>query len=162
MSTDLRLALTAPGKRRRQSCIDVNGPPFLSQLGICHESSENKVTWEANKDVYIFVHDYMVDFENPLLVASEFWYFLGYNGAFIAFSWPTAPKTVARLSDIETAIASARSLRNLVIYIGEQSQADRIHNVTWSKSQCHPSRQRSLIAFWPGLPMEITRFHKSA
>jgi len=43
------------------------------------------------KDIFIYVHGYKVDFENPLLVASETWHFLGHEGAFIAFSWPSAP-----------------------------------------------------------------------
>ena len=49
----------------------------------------------ASKDVYIYSYGYKVDLENPLLIASELWHFLGYNGAFIAFSWPTTPKSLA-------------------------------------------------------------------
>lgn len=38
----------------------------------------------TNKDVYIYVHDYKVDYENPVLVAAELWNFLGNDGAFQA------------------------------------------------------------------------------
>jgi len=38
------------------------------------------------KDIFIYVHGYKVVFESPLLVASELWHFLGYEGSFIAFS----------------------------------------------------------------------------
>ncbi|MCF7985059.1 MAG: alpha/beta hydrolase [Thiohalocapsa sp.] len=39
----------------------------------------------ATKDVYIYVHGYKVDYENPVLVAGELWHFLGNDGAFIAY-----------------------------------------------------------------------------
>jgi hypothetical protein len=86
----------------------------------------------TSKDVYIYVHGYKVDFENPVLVASELWHFLGYQGAFIAFSWPTTAKKLAYFSDIENAQASARALRQLVVYISEESQAERIHIIGYS------------------------------
>jgi esterase/lipase superfamily enzyme len=78
------------------------------------------------------VHGYKVDFENPLLVASELWHFLGYNGAFVASSWPTTAKKLAYFSDLESAVASARALRKLVVYIAEHSQAERIHVIGYS------------------------------
>ena len=96
------------------------------------EELDRRLEESASNDVYIYVHGYKVDFENPLLVASELWHFLGYNGAFVAFSWPTTPRTLAYFSDIETAIASARTLRKLVVFIAEQSKADRIHIVGFS------------------------------
>lgn len=86
----------------------------------------------ASQDVYIYVHGYKVDFENPLLVASEMWHFLGYNGAFIAYSWPTTAKRLAYFSDVETAVASARALRMLIVYIAQHSKAEKIHVVGYS------------------------------
>jgi esterase/lipase superfamily enzyme len=101
------------------------GRRFIAEIDRRLESS-------ASQDVYIYVHGYKVDFENPLLVASEMWHFLGYNGAFIAFSWPTTAKKLAYFSDLESAVASARALRTLVVYISEHSQAERIHVIGYS------------------------------
>ena len=42
-----------------------------------------------NKHVYIYVHGYRVVFENPLLVSTELWHFLGYEGVFVAYAWPS-------------------------------------------------------------------------
>jgi esterase/lipase superfamily enzyme len=106
-------ASAAPGRR------------FIAEIDRRLESS-------ASQDVYIYVHGYKVDFENPLLVASEMWHFLGYNGAFIAFSWPTTAKRLAYFSDVETAVASARALRMLIVYIAEHSKAEQIHVVGYS------------------------------
>jgi len=93
---------------------------------------DRRLERSRSKDVYIYVHGYKVDFENPVLVASELWHFLGYNGAFVAYSWPTTAKRLAYLSDIENARASARALRQLVVYISEESRAERIHILGYS------------------------------
>lgn len=93
---------------------------------------DRRLERSRSKDVYIYVHGYKVDFENPVLVASELWHFLGYNGAFIAYSWPTTAKRLAYFSDIENARASARALRQLVVYISEESRAERIHILGYS------------------------------
>ncbi len=93
---------------------------------------DRRLERSRSKDVYIYVHGYKVDFENPLLVASELWHFLGYNGAFIAYSWPTTAKRLAYFADLENAQASARALRKLIVYISEESRAERIHVLAYS------------------------------
>ena len=45
-----------------------------------------QLTLSDKKHVYIYVHGYKVVYENPVLIASELWHFLGYNGAFIAYA----------------------------------------------------------------------------
>jgi esterase/lipase superfamily enzyme len=84
------------------------------------------------KDVFIYLHGYKVVFENPLLVASELWHFLGYEGAFIAFSWPSTPSTLAYFSDLETAALSAGNLRIFIQYLAEKTDARRIHIIGYS------------------------------
>ena len=84
------------------------------------------------KDVFIYVHGYKVVFENPLLVASELWHFLGYEGVFIAFAWPSTPSTLAYFSDLETAALSAGNLRLLIQYLAEETDARRIHIIGYS------------------------------
>jgi esterase/lipase superfamily enzyme len=84
------------------------------------------------KDVYIYVHGYKVVFENPLLVASELWHFLGYEGAMIAFSWPSTPSRWAYFSDVETAAWSAQGFRRLLLLLAEKTDARRIHVLGYS------------------------------
>lgn len=85
-----------------------------------------------HKDVFIYVHGYKVAFENPVLVASELWHFLGYQGAFIAYAWPSMAKWLAYFSDLDDAINSARNLRGLILHIAENTNARRIHLVGYS------------------------------
>jgi pimeloyl-ACP methyl ester carboxylesterase len=91
-----------------------------------------KLALSERKDIYIYVHGYKVGFENPLLVASELWHFLGYDGVFIAFAWPSTPKTLAYASDLETAVSSAHHLKLLIEVLGEETQAENIHIVGYS------------------------------
>jgi esterase/lipase superfamily enzyme len=86
----------------------------------------------GKKDVFIYVHGYKVVFENPLLVASELWHFLGYDGVFVAFSWPSTPHRLAYVADVETAAYSARNLRILIEYLARETAVERIHIVAYS------------------------------
>ena len=84
------------------------------------------------KDVFIYLHGYKVVFENPLLVASELWHFLGYEGVFVAFSWPSTPSTLAYFSDLETAALSSGNLRILIQYQAVKTDVRRIHIIGYS------------------------------
>ncbi|WP_170830278.1 alpha/beta hydrolase [Maridesulfovibrio ferrireducens] len=84
------------------------------------------------KDIYIYVPGYKVNFDNPILVASELWHFLGYKGVFVAFSWPATPKTLAYLSDLETAELSSYYLRIFIEYLAKSTKAERIHVLGYS------------------------------
>ncbi|MEQ8664080.1 MAG: alpha/beta hydrolase [Gammaproteobacteria bacterium] len=96
------------------------------------DAVEQRLARTAAKDIFIYVHGYKVDFENPLLVASELWHFLGHEGAFIAFSWPSTPKRLAYMKDIETARVSAWGLRKLISFLARETSARRIHIVGYS------------------------------
>jgi esterase/lipase superfamily enzyme len=96
------------------------------------EEVNERLAASAKKDVYIYVHGYKVNFENPILVAAELWHFLGYNGAFIAYSWPTKFSMWAYFADLDNAVNSARYLRTLVIDLARKSDAERIHIIGYS------------------------------
>jgi esterase/lipase superfamily enzyme len=84
------------------------------------------------KDVYIYVHGYKVVFENPALVATELWHFLGYDGVFIAYAWPSTPSKWAYLKDAETAGGFARNLRLFLEFLSEETDAEQIHVLGYS------------------------------
>jgi esterase/lipase superfamily enzyme len=91
-----------------------------------------KLAKSKRKDIYIYVHGYKVVFENPLLVSTELWHFLGYDGVFIAYSWPSTPKTLAYFSDLETTSLSADNLRLLLEYLARDTDAENIHIIGYS------------------------------
>jgi len=107
------------------SDIERPGKEFASKIN-------EKLAKSKHKDIYIYVHGYKVVFENPLLVAAELWHFLGYDGVFIAYSWPSTPKTLAYFSDLETTSLSAYNLRILLEYLARDTDAENIHIIGYS------------------------------
>jgi esterase/lipase superfamily enzyme len=93
---------------------------------------DERLAESSRKDVYVYVHGYKVVFENPLLVASELWHFLGYQGVMIAFSWPSTPSRWAYFADAETAAWSAQGFRRLLTFLAERTDAERIHILGYS------------------------------
>lgn len=96
------------------------------------EEIDRQLKRSGRRDVFIYVHGYKVVFENPILVAAELWHFLGYQGAFVAFSWPSTPSTFRYFSDLEDAQISGRSLRSLILHIAATTEAERIHVLGYS------------------------------
>lgn len=84
------------------------------------------------KHVYIYVHGYKVVYENPVLIASELWHFMGYNGVFIAYAWPSTPSTFAYIKDSDTSAGYARNLRLLLEAIAKKTDVDQIHLIGYS------------------------------
>ncbi len=84
------------------------------------------------KHVYLFVHGYKVVFENPVLVSAELWHFLGYDGAFIAYAWPSTPSKFAYIKDSDTSAGYARNFRLLLESIAENTDAEEIHVIGYS------------------------------
>jgi len=107
------------------SDIERPGKEFAAKIN-------EKLAKSKHKDIYIYVHGYKVVFENPLLVAAELWHFLGYDGVFIAYSWPSTPKTLAYFSDLETTSLSAYNLRILLEYLARDTDTENIHIIGYS------------------------------
>ncbi len=96
------------------------------------DAINNKLENSKRKDIYVYTHGYKVIFENPILVANELWHFLGYDGVFIAYAWPSTPSRWAYLRDIETAVGYARNLRIFLEYLAQETDAERIHVLGYS------------------------------
>ncbi len=108
------------------------GPEASEPAKIYANMINEKLEQSSRKDIYIYVHGYKVVFENPLLVASELWHFLGYDGVFIAYAWPSTPKNLAYFSDLETTALSAYNFRIFLEYLARETQAESIHIIGYS------------------------------
>ncbi len=96
------------------------------------EAINRQLAVAKKKHVYIYVHGYKVAFENPVLVSAELWHFLGYNGAFIAYSWPSTPSKYAYIKDSDTAVGFARNLRLLLEFLAEETDVEEIQIIGYS------------------------------
>ena len=115
------LPLSDPEKR----VPDTKGREFAELI-------DERLAASSVKELYVYVHGFRVTFDLPVLVAAELWHFLGYRGAFIAFSWPSTPSIFAYLSDTEAAVINARKLRLLFTYLAEETQVEKIHIIGFS------------------------------
>ena len=84
------------------------------------------------KHVYLYVHGYKVTYENPVLVSAELWHFLGYEGAFIAYAWPSTPSRFAYIKDSDTSAGFARNFRLLLEYVAQNTNVEEIHVIGYS------------------------------
>jgi len=91
-----------------------------------------KLEVSTQKDIFIYIHGYKVVFENPLLISTELWHFMGYDGVFLAYAWPSTPKRLAYFKDLETAQLSGHNLRLLLEYLSRRTNAERIHIIGYS------------------------------
>ena len=91
-----------------------------------------KLARSTKKEVYVYLHGYNVEFSNPILVASELWHFLGYDGVMIAYSWPSTPSTLSYGADLETTAFSAHDLRIFLEYLAEETDAEKINLIAYS------------------------------
>jgi esterase/lipase superfamily enzyme len=93
---------------------------------------DRKLARSRQRDVIVYVHGFKVPFENPLLVASELWHFLGYDGVLIPYSWPATPRLLAYFSDVETTGLSAHYLKELIQFLRQRTSAERVHILGYS------------------------------
>lgn len=136
-------------KRERQLFLEVTGiqefgdlvtslPEGLvnkDQEARCHQLNasftqgiDQKLKHSRQKDIYIFVPGFKVPFEDPLLVARNLWHYLGYDGVFLAYSWPsTSGRVTIYGHDVETTQYCIRNFRLLLEYLARSTSAEKIH-----------------------------------
>ncbi|MBW1852451.1 MAG: alpha/beta hydrolase [Deltaproteobacteria bacterium] len=96
------------------------------------ERIKSRLSYSKHKTIYIFVPGFKVDFAYPVLVAAELWHYMGYPGAFIAYSWPSRQRIRDYFSDMETAAFTAQHFRLLLNYLAEKTEVEKIHIVSYS------------------------------
>lgn len=96
------------------------------------DAVRRRLARSETKDIYIFVPGFKVDFAYPVLVAAELWHYMGYPGAFIAYSWPSRQRLRDYLTDMETTAFTAQHFRMLLIYLAINTDARRIHILSYS------------------------------
>ena len=109
----------------------ISADPLLPGHNFAERINE-KLARSKKKDIFIYVHGYKVVFDNPMLVAMELWHFLGYEGVFIAYAWPSTPSRWAYFADLETAALSTRNLRLFLKYLARETRAEKIHILGYS------------------------------
>ncbi len=93
---------------------------------------DRRLKESGSDEVTVYVHGYRVPFAEPVLISAELWHFLNYEGAFVAFSWPSTPRLTAYVRDVDTARIAAKDLRDLLEFISANTKATKINLVGYS------------------------------
>jgi esterase/lipase superfamily enzyme len=117
----------------KPSTLDIEAEQLVEEATSRFTQAINEQLEQSRKkNVYIYVHGYEVVFENPVLLSAQLWHFLGYDGVFVAYSWPSTPKSVAYIRDSDTSAGYARNLRLLIETIAQDTDVERINILGWS------------------------------
>lgn len=82
--------------------------------------------------VVVYVAPFKVDFDVATFTAAEFYHYLGRDGVFITYSWPTETGTLDYFSATENAYLTVSNLRLFLDYLARETDAERIHLMTYS------------------------------
>lgn len=92
------------------------------------------ISQSRDKDLLIYVHGAKVNFYNSCAFAAQLDHFLGRDMTSLAFAWPTHQNILSYVAgdDVHRAYESAEALADLLELLGEESNARRIHILSWS------------------------------
>ena len=98
-------------------------------------------------DVMVYVHGAKVNFYNACVFAAQLDHFMGRDMTSIAFSWPTRQSIFAYAfgEDLQRAYDSAPALVSLLELLADQTQARRIHVLSWSAGARVVTRAMGLL-----------------
>ncbi|MEM1352322.1 MAG: alpha/beta hydrolase [Pseudomonadota bacterium] len=112
---------------------EVAGSESTANAGRKFASAINaKLSASPQQDIFLYVHGYNVDFDYPILSSKELQHYMGYRGAFVTYAWPATPNRLAYFKDLETADATRKNLRELIMYLSRNTQAENIHIIGYS------------------------------
>ena len=81
----------------------------------------------SDKDIYIFIHGFNTGFDQDLAFAAALWHFLGRQGVFIQFAWPSKHSLFAYEKDKLMADNSIRNFRLLLQFLAQHTDVERIN-----------------------------------
>ncbi|MEO0795761.1 MAG: alpha/beta hydrolase [Verrucomicrobiota bacterium] len=114
--------------------------PFMSQTDKDQPVADSafaelinaQLSVSGQQEILVYIGGYRAPFDSPVLVCTEFWHFLGYDGVAIAFAWPSTPSLWAYLRDIEAADNASREFRLFLEYLSDHTDAERINILSYS------------------------------
>jgi esterase/lipase superfamily enzyme len=84
------------------------------------------------EDVYILVTGLSTNFHLSIEHAASLHHYLGHGGLIIAYPWPTRPTPWAVNKDRLSGRISARALRQLIVFLGQETDARKINFIGYS------------------------------
>ncbi len=80
-----------------------------------------------SKDIYIFIHGFNTDFADNMALGAEMFHYLGRNGVFINYAWPSKGSVFDYSADKSTASYSTRPFRTFLTRLAKRTNVEHIH-----------------------------------
>jgi esterase/lipase superfamily enzyme len=155
------LLTTAPPHVIRERAIDRNGDSYEEFTFVARQNVGGdarafadalnaEMAATAHPDIYVYVHGYRNSFVDAVESAASLHHYNGRRGAIIAFSWPSQKHLLDYFEDRESATYSVSDLRQLLVFLAEHTEAQRIHLIAHSMGTFLASntlREMRLIGF---------------
>ena len=103
-----------------------------------------------HREVYVYIHGYFNSFTDCVETATSLHHYNGRRGAVIAFAWPSRKHLLDYFADRESAQFSAGDLRQMLVFLSQHTDAERIHLIAHSMGTYLTStslRELRLIGF---------------
>jgi esterase/lipase superfamily enzyme len=120
--------------------IEDFGPVWMGIPGLARSAPEDTAVIErfaeavkadlaasTSKQLYVFVHGFNTTVPGNAAVAAGMFHYLGRDGAFLCFEWPSRGDLFGYQADKTAAAASVRAFRRLMSDLGKRTGAERIH-----------------------------------
>ncbi len=129
---DITLNLT-----RVSEYTTLHTPPYSRHLSNEEQAWINAINLKLNasqqKDIFIYVHGFRVDFYHACAVTAEIHHFMGRQGVALAYAWPSRQTELHYiLGDLDRAKASVTHFHRLVELLGRFTIARQINILSYS------------------------------
>jgi esterase/lipase superfamily enzyme len=93
---------------------------------------DEQLARSSSQDIVLYVPGFNTPFEAPIHMMAQFAHFMGRDGVFVAYSWPARSTFLGYSKQMTTSVISQRNLRQFLIYLAEETNAERIHLISYS------------------------------
>jgi esterase/lipase superfamily enzyme len=125
-----------------QRIIELPKAAFLAQL-------QSAVLEAADHSALVFIHGYNVSFEDGARRTAQLSYDLGFDGAPILYSWPSANSLLSYLADEATIDWTKRHLSSFLTDVASTTGAETVHVIA------HSMGNRALARILDGLSLPV-------
>ena len=112
---------------------------------------QDRLQTRRNKELFVFVHGYNVQFDQAAKRAAQVAYDMNYGGLPVLYSWPSAGSTIGYISDTAVVRLSGRRLSAFLEDLVAQSGAQTVHILAHSMGNRALTDALELIASRRGL-----------
>ncbi|MEM9419002.1 MAG: alpha/beta fold hydrolase, partial [Planctomycetota bacterium] len=96
------------------------------------EALNDEMKATNHKEVYVYIHGYRNSFIDAIESAASMHHYNGRRGAVITFAWPSQKHLLDYLEDRESATYAVSDLRQLLVFLADHTETERINIVAHS------------------------------